>query len=320
MIDRRQNLIAIVLEPVSGTAVPVRKGQVLRISLLEGPQCVDFNCFNLNDYREHLSQSWTRLLDPDPGVGSVLISRPPRYRPMMAILAMSETCLIDMVGPGCHGAIWELRHGLESHPNCQDTLAESIREYGLTPDDVHDSYNFWYRTATINGVWIPDGGKLVARSGDFVDLIALMDILAVPAICGAAALNAGTGNFWPKPVGVEVFEQTDETAEVVSKYERRMGSLRNQRGVDSFKIKQIRSNRSLEADPGYRAEFLEFPLEIQEVEVTLSESDWELVRAFQQDGWGESAEDVIRFAVMQWYNDHWANIPQAGRTYRFGEQ
>lgn len=320
MTELGDKLMEIVLEPVSGKAVPLRAGQVLRISLLEGPQCVDFNCFNLKDYKEHLSQSWTRLFDPNPGPGSVLISRPPRYRPMMAILDISESCLIDMIGPGCHGAIWELRHGLDSHPNCQDTLAESIREYGLTPDDVHDSYNLWYRTAIVEGAWVPDGGQLQAQAGDYVELLALMDVLAVPAICGSAALNAGTGNFWPKPIGLTVFDVTEHTALVVADYKQRMEGLANQRGPDSFKLTRIRTERKLEADPQYQPEFRDFPLETQALEVRLSESDWELVERLQKAGWGDTPEDAIRYAVMQWYNDHWANIPPPGRTYVHGEK
>ena len=41
----------IVLEPVSGKALPVHKGEILRISQIEGGQCGDFNCFNLDDQR-----------------------------------------------------------------------------------------------------------------------------------------------------------------------------------------------------------------------------------------------------------------------------
>ena len=36
------------LEPVTGKAIPLKAGQTLHITLAEGPQCVDFNCFNLH--------------------------------------------------------------------------------------------------------------------------------------------------------------------------------------------------------------------------------------------------------------------------------
>src|SRR5215469_16811689 len=49
-----------VLQPVSGKALPVLRGEVLRIVQEEGEQCVDFNAFNLHDYKEYLGVSNTR--------------------------------------------------------------------------------------------------------------------------------------------------------------------------------------------------------------------------------------------------------------------
>ena len=50
----------IVVQPVSGKALEVYKGEVLRIIQVEGAQCVDFNAFNLHDYKEYLGVSNTR--------------------------------------------------------------------------------------------------------------------------------------------------------------------------------------------------------------------------------------------------------------------
>ena len=48
------------MPPVTGKAVPVLKGEILRITQVAGGQCVDFNCFNLHDYKEHMSVGHTR--------------------------------------------------------------------------------------------------------------------------------------------------------------------------------------------------------------------------------------------------------------------
>ena len=40
----------ILVQPISGKATPVYKGEVLRIVQEEGGQCVDTNVFNLHDY------------------------------------------------------------------------------------------------------------------------------------------------------------------------------------------------------------------------------------------------------------------------------
>lgn len=137
----------IVLEPVSGKAVPVYKGEVLRISLVEGVQCVDFNCFNLHDYKEHMSvghmvcEYGFRVKK-----GYMVLSNPPRSNPMMAILELPETCVTDLLGARCSAVMYEARLGFDIHTNCQDTLAECIGGYGLTPDDVHGSFNMWFNT------------------------------------------------------------------------------------------------------------------------------------------------------------------------------
>ena len=83
----------IVLQPVSGKALPVYKGEVLRISQITGGQCVDFNCFNLNDYKEYMSVGHMRRESFRIAPDRFIWSNPPRYRPMMKILAMSPTCV-----------------------------------------------------------------------------------------------------------------------------------------------------------------------------------------------------------------------------------
>jgi Domain of unknown function (DUF1989) len=46
--------LELTLQPVTGKAVPVMRGEVLRIEQLVGGTCVDFNAFNLHDYKEFL--------------------------------------------------------------------------------------------------------------------------------------------------------------------------------------------------------------------------------------------------------------------------
>ena len=52
----------LVLEPGTGKAIELRAGQILRIEQVEGGQCVDFNCFNLHDYKEFMHCGRTRTL------------------------------------------------------------------------------------------------------------------------------------------------------------------------------------------------------------------------------------------------------------------
>ena len=136
-------------------------------------------------------------------------SNPPRYRPMMKITHMPPTCVSDLLGARCSAVPFEVHYGIKDQPNCQDTLAEAAGEYGLTPDDIHNSLNFWMNTE-----WDHVGSYTVWNTGrpdDYVDLLALMNVLAVPVTCGSGNLWV-TSNFSYKPIQVQVFEATRQTA------------------------------------------------------------------------------------------------------------
>ena len=120
-----------------GRAFVVQVGQHLRLTQPEGPQVIDFDAFNLHDYKEHMDVSVSRgSVGFRPAKGNIIFSNPPRFRPMLAILEMPSTCVTDLLGRTCNAVLFEASHGLTVHTACQDTLAESIGEYGLTPDDV----------------------------------------------------------------------------------------------------------------------------------------------------------------------------------------
>src|SRR4051812_14196293 len=67
-----------VLEPVTGKAIPVMKGEVLRIEQVVGGTCVDFNAFNLHDYKEALDCGFTRSFQSfDPKTGEFIWTNAP---------------------------------------------------------------------------------------------------------------------------------------------------------------------------------------------------------------------------------------------------
>jgi hypothetical protein len=98
----------------------------------------------------------------------------------------------DVLFPRCSAYLYESAYGYDVHTNCQDIQAEAQREYGLTPDDVHDSFNLFMCTEVTL-----DGAATITRQdskpGDYVEFLALMDVLAVPNVCGADIMR--TSNF-----------------------------------------------------------------------------------------------------------------------------
>jgi uncharacterized protein YcgI (DUF1989 family) len=60
----------------------------------------------------------------------------------------------DVNYPRCSAFLFDYQFGFDQYPahsNCHDILAESIREWGLTPDDVHDSFNGFMHTGARDG-------------------------------------------------------------------------------------------------------------------------------------------------------------------------
>ena len=87
----------VVLQPVSGKALPVLRGEVLRIIQEEGEQCVDFNAFNLHDYKEFLGVSNTRSRNAfRVKKGDIIWTVSSRDRPMFLILEIRK-----LAGPTC---------------------------------------------------------------------------------------------------------------------------------------------------------------------------------------------------------------------------
>ncbi|MBE3142776.1 MAG: urea carboxylase-associated family protein [Planctomycetes bacterium] len=294
--------VDVVLQPVSGKALPVYRGEVLRIMQEEGGQCIDFNCFNLHDYKEHMSVGAMRRQGFRIGKGDFVISDNPRCSLMMAIQEMSQTCVTDLLANHCSGDFYEAAWGFAVHTNCQDTLAEAIGEYGLTPDDTHDSFNMF-----MNSGWT-DNGKIYldrrnpAKKGDFIDLLALMDVLAVPVICGQDV--AYVSNMFLRPMRVQVFESSAETERLAQEYLRRYAGLRNQRTIESFRVKDIKTERELKPTAGYKPQFVNFPIKIQEIEIELTDEDYRQIKCLKMRGFAEDDEDAVRSVIFSWFARH----------------
>ena len=287
-----------VMEPVTGKAVPVYQGEVLRLTQVVGDQCVDFNAYNLHDYKEWLDNGFNRMTSFETGKGTIIWSGCSRARPMYAILEMSETCDQFYAGFRCHALVWERLCGIINHPNCQDTFAETIREYGLTPDDVHDSYNFWMRVE-----YDSRGNRRLmmnrGQKGDIVDLLALFDTLAVPIICGAD-INP-CNNYEQNPVQVQVFEASPATLKVVNQIQERYGRYHNQRTPTDFLKSEILASRELLPDPSYTPQFLP-PSQWLHIDVSVTDEEERLLQSLVRTGhYGPTLEKSLVSSFLKWH-------------------
>jgi uncharacterized protein YcgI (DUF1989 family) len=295
MTTGRKTVQELTIEPGTGKALELRRGQVLRIEQTSGRQCADFNCFNLHDYKEFFHTGRTRHLHGlHPTKGDFLWSAPPRERPMMAIIE-DTVGTNDVLYPRCSAFLFEHHYGLAVHTNCHDIQAEAQREFGLTPDDVHDSFNFFMHTG-VDAAGRPFIAKNTAKRGDYVELLALMDVLAIPNVCGADVMM--TSDFELKPLKLTVFEGVDRDWSRISEPPR----LKNQRSPSEFKVKNIKADRELYRDSSYRPEFTNVPLQISELEVNLTDDEIAWIQQLKSTGkYGESDAEVLRYVFFTWW-------------------
>jgi uncharacterized protein len=310
--EKREDMV---IQPVSGKALELYRGEVLRITQVEGAQCVDFNAFNLHDYKEYLGVSNTRSQHGfRPRKGDIVWSVQSRNRPMFIILEMPETCVTDLLGGRCKAAnhypegFTPSAHG--THTNCQDTFAACIGEYGLTPDDVHDSFNMWMNTE-----WDSRGQYWIVRNsgrkGDYVDLLAMFDTLAVPIICGSGDTQL-TSNYAFRPIQVQIFKASAETEAICISYESKYGP--GQRKLGDFQVPDIRTDRELKRNANYKPQFVNFPITTKKIPVELTEEQHAALDELKNNGWGVTDGEALRTAFFTWYHRNWRPVPLRGRV------
>ncbi len=288
----------LILEPGTGKAVELLAGQILRIEQVEGGQCVDFNAFNLHDYKEYMHCGRTRTVHGfNPTEGTFLWSQPPRERALLYILK-DTVKRNDVLFPRCSAYLYESAYGFHDHTNCHDIQAEAQREYGLTPDDVHDSFNFFMNTEVGT-----DGKATITRqssqAGDHVDLLALTDVLAVPNVCGADVMR--TSNFSLKPIKLTVFEATAEDLAAVPP----TPVLRSQRTPKDFRQPTIKADRELYRDTAYVPAFTNVPIRKETLSIELSAEEAALFDAARLPLYGDDEGAALRDLLFTWWEERY---------------
>jgi uncharacterized protein YcgI (DUF1989 family) len=294
-----------VMQPGTGKAVELLAGQILRIEQTEGLQCVDFNAFNLHDYKEFMHCGRTRTVHGfNPTKGTFMWSAPPRERALLYILDDTYG-RNDVLFPRCSAYVYESAYGFDAHTNCHDIQAEAQREYGLTPDDVHDSFNLFMCTEVTR-----DGRATITRqetkAGDHVDLLALVDVLAVPNVCGADVMR--TSNFSLKAIKLTVFEATDADMASVPK----VPVLKSQRTPKDFRNPTIKADRALTRDPAYVAQFTNVPIVLEELAVTLTAEESAALDRVRLPVYGADDGAALRDVLFTWWEQRFLGAKEAG--------
>jgi urea carboxylase-associated protein 1 len=187
----------------------LKPGQILRIVDLEGRQAVDFLCYNAANPEERynaadtMKYAKTIFLTRGHGIYSDLGRR--------LLTIVEDTCgRHDTIGGCCSAESNELRYGVKDTPSCRANFLRALAPFGLGRKDVVANLNFF-----MNVPVEPDGAMAIvdgtSKPGDYVDLRAEMDVLAVVSNCPQTR-NPCNG-FNPTPIQLIVTEPGSSAGE-----------------------------------------------------------------------------------------------------------
>lgn len=187
------------LEPQTGTAFTMERGQLLRITDPRGEQVSDLTAFAMADKREWLSSG--RTIDYANTIylttGHLLYSN--RSRPMFTIVE-DTVGRHDFLLTPCSPETFTIIYGTTGHhPSCFENLARNLAPLGIEPDTIPTTLNIF-----MNVEVLPSGELRIlppkSRAGDHLLLRAEMDLIVGVTACSAELSN--NGSF--KPIDVEV--------------------------------------------------------------------------------------------------------------------
>ena len=189
------------LEPQTGTAFELSKGQLLRVIDLQGEQVADLTAFNRRQLDEWLSSG--RTIDYATTIylttGHILYSN--RSRPMFTIV-QDDVGRHDFLLTPCSPETFKIIYQDESyHPSCFENLHIQLERFGIAPDRIPTTLNLFMN------VEIQPNGELAilpprSRAGDSITLRAEMDLVVGLTACSAELSN----NHKFKPIGYEIAE------------------------------------------------------------------------------------------------------------------
>ena len=186
----------------AGWSKEISRGQVLRLVDLEGRQAVDFLCYSTADPEDRYAAADTMKINGNIFIrkGTVLYSV--QCNPMFTVV--EDSCgFHDTIGGCCSSALNRKRYGKPGDPNCRDNFLGELRRYGMGARDMVANLNFFmYVPVAADGAM--DMGPSISKPGDYADLRAEMDVLAVVSNCPQT--NNPVNDFNPTPVRAIVYQ------------------------------------------------------------------------------------------------------------------
>ena len=181
----------------------LNKGEMIRIIDLEGKQAVDFLCWNANDHEDRYAAADTMKINKTGiflGKGTTLYSV--GLTPLLTIV--EDSCgFHDTIGGCCSAKLNKFRYDADNQPGCRENFLSEMGKYVMGKRDMAANVNF-FMYVPVGEDGDMDMGPSISKPGDFVDLYAESDVLAIISNC--PQINNPVNDFNPTPVQVTVWQ------------------------------------------------------------------------------------------------------------------
>ncbi|MBX5135923.1 urea carboxylase-associated family protein [Rhizobium lentis] len=185
----------------------VRKGQTIRIEDSFGQQAIDTLFYRADDFAERYSNQDTMRMQGAAyiGIGTKIISNEGNV--MLTMTA--DSCGRHDTSAGacsCESNTVRFGHGTKYLHACRDNFVLEVSKHGMGKRDIVPNINFFMNVPIKpNGeMTIVDG---ISAPGDYVELLAEMDVLCVISNC--PQINNPCNGFDPTPIRVLIWDGED---------------------------------------------------------------------------------------------------------------
>jgi hypothetical protein len=182
----------------------VKKGQTIRIIDSEGQQAVDTIFYRAGDFAERYSAQDTLRVQGSAyvGVGTKVMSNEGN---VMLVVTADTSGRHDTSAGACSCESNTVRFGHETRylHACRDNFVLEVTKHGMGKRDIVPNINFFMNVPIepSGEMTIVDG---LSKPGDYVELVAAMDVLCVISNC--PQINNPCNGFNPTPIEVLIWE------------------------------------------------------------------------------------------------------------------
>ena len=186
-----------IIQPRSGAAFSMKKGQLLKVVDIEGEQVSDLICYNFHDRLEYLSSG--RTIDYSE---TIFLTKGHEFysnRSNVMFKMVEDTVgKHDFLLTPCSAEMFTIIYGhSDPHQGCFGNLKGVLSEFGIAGDHIPTCFNIFMNVDVDSKTGKVSVLPPKSKAGDFIVIEARMDLIVGMTACSAGLSN----NFSFKPIG-----------------------------------------------------------------------------------------------------------------------